>query len=436
MVRRRLHLAEDDDEATTRERIDATIAEFVPDEDDRRWVKPALLTLLGLAPAPAGGRDVLFAAWRIFFERVADRGTTVLLFEDLQWADTGLLDFIEYLLEWSRTSPILVVALARPELFERRPDWGAGVAQPDPAGPRAADRRRDARAARRLRAGPAEARRSTRSSPAPTGCRCTRSRRSGRSSPRAGSSARARPTGLPGALGELAIPETLRSLIASRLDALDAGRSEPRRRRRGARPVVHAGRPRRDQRPRSGRARAAPPGPRPARDLRGRGRSALARARPVRLRPVADPRGRLRHPGQARAAHPAPRRGALLRGARRRRAGRRARLALPRRPRGIGRGRRGGRGRDPGPDRPVRRRRSSGGARRPRPGRRVPALGRGDHRQSDRPSRPSCAEPPGRRTPAAITTRRRPWPRRRSRSPSRARIEREPPSPRPCWARS
>ena len=125
MVRRRLQLAEDDDEDTSRERIDSTVAEFVPDEDDRHWVKPALLTLLGLAPAPSGGRDVLFAAWRIFFEAVAQRGTTVLLLEDLQWADTGLLDFLEYLLEWARNSPILVVALARPELFERRPDWGA-----------------------------------------------------------------------------------------------------------------------------------------------------------------------------------------------------------------------------------------------------------------------------------------------------------------------
>ena len=38
--------------------------------------------------APAGGRDVLFPAWRLFFERIAERGTTVLVFEDLQWADT------------------------------------------------------------------------------------------------------------------------------------------------------------------------------------------------------------------------------------------------------------------------------------------------------------------------------------------------------------
>jgi class 3 adenylate cyclase/tetratricopeptide (TPR) repeat protein len=125
MVRRRARLAETDDEATTRERIRSTVAEFVLAEDDRRWVEPALLTLLGFEPAPAGGRDVLFAAWRIFFERIAERATTVLLFEDLQWADSGLLDFVEQLLEWSRNVPLIVVTLARPELFDRRPDWAA-----------------------------------------------------------------------------------------------------------------------------------------------------------------------------------------------------------------------------------------------------------------------------------------------------------------------
>jgi len=127
MVRRRAGLAENDDEATTRTRIQAMIGEFVPAPDDRRWVEPALLTLLGLEPAPAGGREVLFAAWRMLFERIAARGTTILLFEDLQWADGGLLDFIEYLLEWARSSPLLIVTLSRPELLDRRPDWGASA---------------------------------------------------------------------------------------------------------------------------------------------------------------------------------------------------------------------------------------------------------------------------------------------------------------------
>ena len=74
--------------------------------------------------APAGGRDALFPAWRAFFESIATRGPTVLVFEDLQWADSGTLEFVEHLLDWSRGLPIMVVTLARPELFDRRPDWG------------------------------------------------------------------------------------------------------------------------------------------------------------------------------------------------------------------------------------------------------------------------------------------------------------------------
>ena len=126
MVRRRARLTEDDDEATTRERIHATVAEYVPDPDERAVVEPALLTLLGLGDGGGGGRDALFPAWRTFFERISELGTTALIFEDLQWADSGLLDFIDHLLDWSKSRPILVVTLARPELFDKRADWGAG----------------------------------------------------------------------------------------------------------------------------------------------------------------------------------------------------------------------------------------------------------------------------------------------------------------------
>ena len=53
----------------------------------------------------------------------------MLVFEDLQWADAGLLDFVEHLLEWSRDRPLYVVTLARPELLDRRPGVGRGPAQ-------------------------------------------------------------------------------------------------------------------------------------------------------------------------------------------------------------------------------------------------------------------------------------------------------------------
>jgi tetratricopeptide (TPR) repeat protein len=126
MVRRRAGIAESDDPATTREKLATTLVEFVPDEADRRWIGPRLEALLGLAEAPPGEREETFAAWRAFFERVAAKAPTVLVFEELHWADPGVLDFIESMLEWSRNHPILLVTLARPELVERRPTWGAG----------------------------------------------------------------------------------------------------------------------------------------------------------------------------------------------------------------------------------------------------------------------------------------------------------------------
>jgi class 3 adenylate cyclase/tetratricopeptide (TPR) repeat protein len=126
MVRGRAGLAETDDESTTRAKVAETVERWIPDEPERRWVEGALLALLGTDVGTGMGRDELFSAWRTFFERIAEKGTAILVFEDLHWADPGTLDFIDHLVEWSRGAPILVVTLARPELFERRPQWGAG----------------------------------------------------------------------------------------------------------------------------------------------------------------------------------------------------------------------------------------------------------------------------------------------------------------------
>ncbi|HEY7025055.1 MAG TPA: adenylate/guanylate cyclase domain-containing protein [Candidatus Limnocylindrales bacterium] len=126
MVRRRAGLTETDDASTTRKRVAESVVQVTDDEEERMWIERALLTLLGVEPAPAGGRDALFAAWRVFFERIAAQGTTALVFEDLQWADDGLLDFIENVLEWSRNLPLLVITLSRPDLFDRRPGWASG----------------------------------------------------------------------------------------------------------------------------------------------------------------------------------------------------------------------------------------------------------------------------------------------------------------------
>jgi class 3 adenylate cyclase len=124
MIRERAGLREDADERTTRAKIAEVVAAHVPDPDEQRWIEPALLALLGVQAGVAP--EQLFGAWRTFFERLAATGPVVLVFEDFHFADGGLLDFVDHLLEWSKGVPIYVLTLARPELLERRPTWGAG----------------------------------------------------------------------------------------------------------------------------------------------------------------------------------------------------------------------------------------------------------------------------------------------------------------------
>jgi class 3 adenylate cyclase/tetratricopeptide (TPR) repeat protein len=126
MVKMRARIAEVEDPASAVAKLHASVEEHVPDPDERRWVEPRLAHLIGLEERTAADREDLFAAWRLFFERLAEKDPTVMVFEDMQWADAALVDFIEYLLEWSRNHPIFVLTLTRPEFLERRPTWGVG----------------------------------------------------------------------------------------------------------------------------------------------------------------------------------------------------------------------------------------------------------------------------------------------------------------------
>jgi class 3 adenylate cyclase/predicted ATPase len=126
MVRWRCGIAEDEGPEEALPKLHAALEEHLLDPEERRFVEPRLAQLLGLGDVTSNERQELFAAWRLFFERLADTYPTVLAFEDMQWADSSLLDFVEYLLEWSRDKPLLVITLARPELLEKRPTWGAG----------------------------------------------------------------------------------------------------------------------------------------------------------------------------------------------------------------------------------------------------------------------------------------------------------------------
>ena len=126
MVRMRCRIAEDEQPSSALQKLQAVVAEHIVEEDEHRFVESRVAHLLGLEEGQRYERDDLFSAWRIFFERLAQVNPVVMVFEDMQWADDSLLDFIDYLLEQSRSFPLFVCTLARPELQELRPMWGAG----------------------------------------------------------------------------------------------------------------------------------------------------------------------------------------------------------------------------------------------------------------------------------------------------------------------
>jgi predicted ATPase/class 3 adenylate cyclase len=123
MVRGRLGIAEGEESAAARVKLDTALRELVADEGEREWIEPRLGQLLGLAERQGVDKEDLFAAWRLLFERIAEQVPAALVFEDVQWADSALLEFIGYLLEWSRSHALFVVTLARPDIADRHPNW-------------------------------------------------------------------------------------------------------------------------------------------------------------------------------------------------------------------------------------------------------------------------------------------------------------------------
>ena len=130
MVKAQAGILESDSVERAEAKLAAMVAQVVPGAADADWVFRHLGSLAGLAGggAPFGGdrRGEAFAAWRYFFEALTEWRPLVLVFEDLHWADEGLLDFVDYLVDWAGGVPLLVVGLTRPELLERRPGWGGG----------------------------------------------------------------------------------------------------------------------------------------------------------------------------------------------------------------------------------------------------------------------------------------------------------------------
>ena len=126
LVKSHAAILESDPAAEAGGKLRNAVMGLVRDEPARRWLEAYLRPLVGLEGAErvAGDRrGEAFAAWRRFVECLAAARRTVLVFEDLHWADEEMLAFVEHLAKWVRDVPLAVVCTARPELRERRPQW-------------------------------------------------------------------------------------------------------------------------------------------------------------------------------------------------------------------------------------------------------------------------------------------------------------------------
>lgn len=117
-------LGEDSSPEAVREGLSA----WLRDAGDAEFVRTAdlLAATIGASDTETGDRIALFAAWRRFVELAAERAPLVLVIEDLHWSSDSLLDLTEAILQPRADVPLLMIALARPELLDRRPSWGGG----------------------------------------------------------------------------------------------------------------------------------------------------------------------------------------------------------------------------------------------------------------------------------------------------------------------
>jgi class 3 adenylate cyclase/tetratricopeptide (TPR) repeat protein len=129
IVKSHARMLESDGPGEASSKLMSSLTELVSDASERDWMASRLAPLVGARTSEAAGsveREESFTAWRRFFEALAAERPLVVVFEDLHWADLAMLEFVEHLVDWSTGVPLLVISLARPELYERRQGWGGG----------------------------------------------------------------------------------------------------------------------------------------------------------------------------------------------------------------------------------------------------------------------------------------------------------------------
>jgi class 3 adenylate cyclase/tetratricopeptide (TPR) repeat protein len=116
--------SEDTQPAQVRDAIGLWLRDVGVDNADRD--ARLLAATIGEGGTEGVDKDLLFAAWRAALEATARRHAVVIVFEDLHWSSDSLLDLAEFVMQPRGESALLMIVLARPELLDRRPNWGGG----------------------------------------------------------------------------------------------------------------------------------------------------------------------------------------------------------------------------------------------------------------------------------------------------------------------
>ena len=104
------------------EQARAKVASLLHDGDDRPRALEVVASAIGLVDSAATTPEITWAV-RLLLQEVARSGPLVIVLDDLQWADDALLDLIERLALTATDVPLMLLCVARPELFEEASEW-------------------------------------------------------------------------------------------------------------------------------------------------------------------------------------------------------------------------------------------------------------------------------------------------------------------------
>ena len=106
--------------------VDAELIQVIEREPEARRFLNTVSGAIGTAETPVHSREEIFQAVRKLFEILAHARPLVVVLDDLHWAEETLLELVDHLADWSRGAPIVVLCIGRPELLDGHPGWGGG----------------------------------------------------------------------------------------------------------------------------------------------------------------------------------------------------------------------------------------------------------------------------------------------------------------------